>query len=275
MSSFIKNSFLFYCCVVSSYSLALTIKRVILATNDNPEYIQFWPYVARAWKQLIGVRPTLALIGDHTVKVDETLGDVLRFEPIHGVPTSLQAQVIRLLLPAYFPDDGCIISDIDQLPLKRSYFIDLVKKVPNHHFVVYNNRCYGPNFPRFPMCYIAAKGRVFKEVFKIGSVRDIPALIQQWAKLGFGFHTDEFILYRHLLTWKGYKKRCTKLNDTLGARDRRRIRDNRHANTPSLKYNPDLVKQGFYVDSFLPRPYNAHKKELHKLAALAGIKLKK
>ena len=80
---------------------AFKINRVILATDANPDYIQFWPIVAKSWKEIVEVKPTLALIANKETKIDESLGDVIRFEPIDGIPTSFQAQVIRLLLPAY------------------------------------------------------------------------------------------------------------------------------------------------------------------------------
>src|SRR5947209_1083135 len=78
---------------------AMRIDRVILATDGNPLYLEFWPLVARAWQRILPVRPTLALIGDETISVPEGFGDVVRFAPVSGVDTALQSQAIRLLLP--------------------------------------------------------------------------------------------------------------------------------------------------------------------------------
>jgi hypothetical protein len=253
------------CSVIISLD-ALKIDRVILATNDNPTYIDFWPYAAKAWTQLIGVKPTLALIAHDHVKVDESLGEVIRFKPIPGIATGLQAQVIRLLLPAYFPNQTCIISDIDQLPIKESYFTEAIAHISKEKFVIYNNKCYGFK-ARFPMCYIAAQGQTFKDIFRIRNKYDIPFIIKRWARLGLGFNTDELVLYRYLTTWKRYASRCTKLGDTLGPRDKRRI------NRKSWEYDPELVKKGFYVDAHLLRPYSKYKSELDRLALLAGVKL--
>ncbi|MBA3954444.1 hypothetical protein H0X48_03950 [Candidatus Dependentiae bacterium] len=259
--------------ILSTYTIqALKLDRVILATNNNPLYIEFWPYVAKAWTQLIGIKPTLALIADEDVKIDESLGDVIRFKPLPGVPDGLYAQVIRLLLPAYFPNDGCIISDIDQLPLQRSYFVNTIASVPDNQFIVYNNWCYGKTTPRYPMCYVAAKGQVFKKLFDIQTVEDIPTIVERWASMGLGFDTDETILYHTLVNWKFYKTECTKLNDTLGLLDKRRILDNRKASSAPLHYKPHLVRKNFYVDAFLPRPYSKYKTELDNLAYLAGIR---
>ena len=249
----------------STTSHAFKITRVILSANNDSMYLDFWPYTAKAWKQLIGIKPTLALIGDETVKVDESLGDVIRFKPIPGVPTGLHAQLIRLLVPAYFPNEYCIISDIDQLPIKKSYFIDQVRSIANDKFIVYNNWCYG-KVRRFPMCYVAAQGKTFRELFRINTEQDIPKIIKHWASLGKGFNTDELVLYTTLVTWKQYTKRCVKLNDTLGPNDNRRI------NSKTWEYTPELVRQKYYVDARLLRPYSRYKKELDRLATLAGVR---
>src|ERR1700737_349362 len=99
---------IFLCFLFSCSSLiAARIDRVILGCDANPMYIEFWPMVARTWKEIVGVKPTLALIAPSSMVIDESLGDVIRFEPIPGIPTSFQAQVIRLLLPAYFEDEVC------------------------------------------------------------------------------------------------------------------------------------------------------------------------
>ena len=203
------------CISFTSLTYGFTLDRVILSSNNNPLYLEFWPYAAKAWTQLIGIRPTLALIADSSVQVDETLGDVIRFEPIPGVPTGLHAQLIRLLLPAYFPSDGCILSDIDQLPINKSYFIDQVRDIANNKFIIYNNLAYGPDIKRFAMCYVAARGSVFKEVFNIPDISSIPQIIKSWVEKKLGFDTDELLLYNYVTNWQDYSTQCIKLNDNL------------------------------------------------------------
>ncbi|HLB40602.1 MAG TPA: hypothetical protein VJJ83_02325, partial [Candidatus Babeliales bacterium] len=88
---------------VNTPSASFKLDRVILSTDNKPEYIQFWPIVARAWQELVGLRPTLVLVADESVQVDTSLGDVIRFQPVPEVPTGLQAQVLRLFLPVLFP----------------------------------------------------------------------------------------------------------------------------------------------------------------------------
>jgi len=240
----------------STLSNALKLDRVIIATDANPEYIEFWPVVAKTWKELIGLTPTLALIAHKDVYVDESLGEVIRIEPIEGIPTSLQAQTVRLLLPALFPEDVCIISDIDMIPLSRAYFMDSVAPFSDDSFIVYRDKAYDEHDFRFPMCYVAAKGKVFKEVFNVHSLTDIRRIITYWYSFNLGWHTDELMLYRYLTQWAQYEKKCIKLGHTLQDIIEKRI------DRMDWVYNAHLLKVGYYVDVHCPRPYSKYKDEI-------------
>jgi len=262
----IKLTWLFIFFVNITY--ALKIDRVILSTDNNPMYIQFWPIVAKAWKEIVGIKPTLALIADESVMVDESLGDVIRFKPIEGVPTSLHAQVVRLLLPIYFEDEACLISDIDMIPLQKEYFIDSVAHIPEDHFVVYRNDWYGDNVKQFPMCYNLALGKTFKEVLGIESVSDIPGIIKKWHDLCFGWSTDEMMLYQYLTNWSHFNDRCTRL--CHGAiKD---IRNNgKRIDRADWLYDEVLLKNGYYIDAHCLRPYETYKEEIDKVLQCLGL----
>jgi hypothetical protein len=249
-----NKNYAFLLLIVSLQCYGLKIERVILATDDNPLYIQFWPIVAKAWKEIVGIQPTLALIADETVMVDESLGDVIRFAPIDGVPTSFHAQVIRLLLPIYF-EQGCIISDIDMLPLSKEYFLNSVAHIPENNFIVYRNKTYSAQAKQYPMCYIAARGNTFKEVFGITNVQQIPALVKQWHTLNIGWYSDEVLLYWYLQQWKYRSMRCTLLNHTVSKRIDRE----------QWAYDPELLKNNYYIDAHLPRPYHDKKNTIDQL----------
>lgn len=236
-------------------NFAFKLQRVILATDANPTYINFWPVVAHTWQHLVGLKPTLALIADDSVKIDETLGDVIRFQPIPGVPTAQHAQIIRLFLPAYFKNEGCIISDIDMLPLSKDYFVNSVASIPDNCFVVYRDQAHRGK--RFPMCYNAALGKTFADVFNIKNVNDIPKLVQEWYSEGFGWNTDEVLLTRTLKNWKQYNTRCIRLGHDV----------TRRIDRSNWKYDPDKVHNGSYIDAHSMRPYPLHKQEIDRLVS--------
>jgi len=226
------------------------IDRVILATDTHPTYIEFWPIVAKAWKS-IGIQPTLALIAPADVIIDETLGDVMRFDPIDGIPTSLQAQCIRLLLPALFPNDFSIISDIDMIPLQRHYFTTSTTNCPDDAFVVFK----APVSQRFPMCYNAARGTTFQDLFNIHTIHDIKQTMIAWNKLGLGWNTDELVLYQYLTQWKFFTTRCIQLGHDVHPRIDRMF----------WHYDKQLLKQGYYIDAHCLRPYTRYKHEIDQL----------
>jgi hypothetical protein len=232
---------------------ALELKRVILATNDDPKYIQFWPVAARIW-QAMGLRPTLALIADEDCPIDTSLGDVIRFTPLPDVPESLQAQIIRLFLPALFPDEGCLVSDIDMLPVRRSYFFDGAANCPEEAFLVY--RGLTPNCePRYPMCYIAGKGNLFGSIFGISNRQDIAKTIYEWASWGYGWNTDELLLYDFLNAWENRGGHVVRLNHEVGPRIDR-------------DFWPDsitVIDISQYIDCHCQRPYSAHKELIDQI----------
>lgn len=253
----IRACFLLY--ISNIYSL--TIDRVIVSSDANPTYLDFWPFVAKAWKKL-GIKPTLALIAHDTIIVDETLGDVIRFEPIANIPTSLQAQVIRLLLPAFFEHETCLISDIDIIPLQKTYFLNSIKNIPENNFVVY--RQYDKHTSTtYPMCYNAAKGSTFKELFGVNSIADIPAIITGWYNLGYGWNTDERILAEHVNSFD--QTRAIKLHHDV---QKRIDRSHWHYNSSKLKNN---FYNNFYIDAHMIRPYHEHKQALDTFFKLVGI----
>lgn len=235
---------------------SVKIDRVILAADANPYYLDFWPIVAKAWKELIGIKPTLILVADDSIQVDETLGDVIRFSPIPHVSIALQAQAIRLLAPCLFEHDICLISDIDMIPLSKKYFLNSVRHIAADKFIVYRDKAYGEYAQQFPMCYIAAQGSIFKEIFNVNNIDDIRSILTYWDSLKLGWWTDELMLYQYVTNWAHYKTHCVKLGHTVT----RRI-DRIH----QWKYKKDLLKRGGYIDAHCPRPYSKNKEKIDSL----------
>ena len=241
--------------------------RVILSTNTNPMYFDFWPIAAKAWKKRIGLTPTLALICDEDVEVDESVGEVIRFKPIPGVPSGLYAQVVRLFLPVMYPDDICIIGDIDMIPISRSYYKDSVKNLSDDVFVVYRDKAYPADIPWWPTNYIAGKGSMFAEIFGLRSINDIPQLIKKWAAQGYGWHTDEILMTRCLRQWDAKTKKLVKLGETDIL-----LEDGRRIDRGNWQYDVDkLVNEDYYIDCHSIRPYKDHKAEVDKLASYLGL----
>lgn len=226
---------------------ALELKRVILSTNNNPNYIEFWPVVAPLWTAM-GLRPTLALIANEDCIVDTSLGDVIRFAPLPDIPEPLQAQVIRLFLPSLFPDEGCLISDIDMLPISRAYFLEGADRCPDDGFLVYRDGAEGYGGLKFPMCYVAARGKIFSEIFQVSQAEEIPEQIREWAARGYGWNTDEVMLYISATAWEKRGGKLVRLgHETTGRLDR-----------GNWKMDISSISISEYIDCHCPRPYSAY-----------------
>jgi len=242
------------------------IKRAIVSSDKNPLYLDFWPIVAKAWNRM-GIKPTLALIGDGDIEVDETLGDVIRLNSIPGVSDGLYAQMVRLLLPICFDEEICLLSDIDLIPISKSYYVDRVKGFSPDMLVMYRDTAYSPEMKRYAMCYIAAQGSLFKEIFGIYCVEDIPKLIKKWADIKLGFETDEKLLYRYLRAWGNFEKQTVKLgeSDKISA----------YTRIDRAKWGYDaerLLFEDSYIDCHCIRPYQKYKSEIDRLMFLIEMK---
>lgn len=264
------------CALLSFYNgmFCIKIDRAIVASDTNPMYLDFWPIVARAWKQVVGVQPTLALIAPPGIVVDESVGDVIRFDPIPGVPTWQQAQMIRMLLPTLFENDVCILSDIDMLPMSKHYFSEPIRYIPDTCLVTYHDGFHGKlvnGAPQgIPMCYVVATGKIFKEIFGVNSSLDIGSIIKSWS-LG---HTaqwtyDEQILKRYIVAWHQQTRRGRFLGyDELYVIAHRIDRGRWPAH-----YDYKRIKAGWFHDSHMVRPLQKYYRQIMELVAALGVKM--
>lgn len=252
--------FLLFCALMCTFnSFSFKIDRVILGCDANPLYLEFWPVVAKTWTELVGIKPTLALIATADVYIDESLGDVIRFEPIPNIPTSFQAQVIRLLLPILFENEVCIISDMDMIPCQKDYFINSVKDIAAECFVIYKDGAFNSDeYKEYPMCYNAALGKTFKEIFKVDNADQIIQLMKEWYNCDLGWTSDQQILYAALNLWDQKNTRLVKLGHDVHPRI-----DRGH-----WMYNEQAVKNHYYIDSHMLRPYCRYSTHIDQLVAL-------
>lgn len=248
-------------------STALIPTRVILATDSHKNYIEFWPHVAHWWQKIIGITNiTIAAIATEPL-VPIANADVIALPAIPGVPTGKHAQMIRLLLPVLYPDEICIIADMDMIPLSRSFFLEFPRNVPDDHFLIYHE--YGQflteTYPeerydrRYPMCYLAAQGKLFGEIFGITTLAESTKKIKEWHALDLGFSTDEQIVFAAINQWQHFSSRITILSipDFYEHRIKR-----------IFQYDPVKLINDFYFDSHCPRPYSQHKNSIDTMVQL-------
>lgn len=234
---------------------------VILGSNKDSLYLDFWPIVSKIWKDKFNITPVLGLIDDDESDIFESeYGLIKKFKSVSGVDTGLQSQIVRLYLPRYL-DGTCLISDIDMFPMSKKYFSDAATHVNDNNFVIYSS-----NHPQtiknkmFPMCYVAANSSTYKSIF------DINLDWEDFTKLLFNrgetWYTDQKYLFEKVIDFELKTGKLLLLERSWNDNPNNRI------DRGDWRYNPELVKQGYYIDCHSLRPYNQYKVEIDKLLNL-------
>lgn len=245
----------------------LHLTHVLVASDLNARYLDFWPLVRRAWRDVVGLEPVLVLIADD----DSAPGDLGRdpgvhlFPPLPKLHSAFQAQCIRLLYPALLTTHGgVLISDADMAPLSKRYFHRTARLASANGFVAYRSVFFSEG--EIPMCYNAALPSTWGEIFDVRSMDDVRRHLSEWAHEveysghhgGVGWVTDQQILYRTLTDFHRRTGRVSILGDDqtgfrrlerrdlsargrLGGRDRFRIRS------------------GYYSDFHCVHPYSENR----------------
>jgi hypothetical protein len=144
----------------------MKINYAIHSSDSNPLYLDFWPYVKKAWLKL-GIKPVLVYIAaDYDSKIiDESDSIVVRVKPEPDIPLSFQTQWVRFWITSNFYQGVCIISDIDMIPLSHWYFNEQIKDASVHSYI-HLNPCI-EQYGRLPVCYHVAMGNTFKKVLSL------------------------------------------------------------------------------------------------------------
>lgn len=227
----------------------MELKYAVVSSNSNPEYLDFWPYVAKAWKSLIGLEPVLLYIDEKEPPswiYDH--GKVYYFESIKEWDIVQQSQCIRFW-GARILDSPFIISDMDMLPISKEYYINGVKNAENNQIVSYSSdvikyRWYKTN-PQYPMCYLAGDPSSFIKALDLVD-NDYKNFFIRLKSMNLRTGTDQKFFYN-----------CVLHKRTPMVHLEREWIDERYA-----KGRIDKViwpKSGYtaseYIDCHLPRPY--------------------
>lgn len=145
----------------------------LTATNTKSIYINQIPNFIKVWS-LLNIEPRIILI-HHEIpdKFKEYEKYITLFDPaihkLEHIQTAYIAQNIRNLYPALFPSDKTVmISDIDIVPISRSFFVDSIKDMPDNSFI--NYRRYNG---QLNMCYNLAMSTTWSTIFGIKSLDDV------------------------------------------------------------------------------------------------------
>ncbi len=237
----------------------------VVSSNSNPEYLDFWPYVAKMW-QRIGLEPVLFYIDKEAPKENMAeYGRVIFLESIPEWDIVQQAQCIRFWA-AKVLDNPFIISDIDMLPISKDYYINEALKIGHRGIISYSSdiikyRWYRTN-PQYPMCYLAGDPLSFTQLLDMNDT-DHKSFLRRLMRMNIRFGTDQKFFYnqslrkpeiniKHLERGWIEEKYATKRLDK--------------AIWPKMDYNPEE-----YIDCHLPRPLSGNMSICKNLFNKLGI----
>jgi hypothetical protein len=233
----------------------MKIGTVLTATDANPLYCDFIPMFVKAWTTLFPeIDVCVVLIADSLPEPLLSHEKYIRLiKPIPGVHTALHAQCIRLLYPQYIErEEGVLITDMDMIPLNRSYYEDPIRHIANDIFVVYRDNSYPDELY---ICYNVALPSVWRDMF-------VGQTIEEWSQREFydgnpggsGWSIDQRVLTERFATYRGKK---TTLNDKITGFYRLCRSEQRDFQDKSQLQV--LIRKGIYSDYHCLRPYSEHK----------------
>lgn len=237
----------------------MKIDYVIIGSNLDTMYLDFWPIISKTWKEIFNITPVLGLICDEDSEfIQDEYGIIKKYKAIDGIDTGLQSQIVRLFLTKEL-NGNVIISDIDMLPLSKDYFINQILNFDKTKiYVMSSDNVECNNNKEIPMCYNIGDSQIFSNILEVDN---------SWIKfcnklnnLDFGWTTDQRYLWDKIN--KNNRNNIVFLNRGWGYGANKRI------DRINWVYNPNLVKEGYYIDSHLLRPFTQYKKQIDDLINL-------
>ena len=155
----------------------MNVSKIILSSDENITYYQFWPLAANAWKKVFGVEPILYFVtdksDDHPLIIElKRHGLVILVKPFSddriNIPIAIQAKVVRMAHACTFGNETVMIGDIDNIPINPARFIRCLGKIPNPEskIVSFGANAYSRTADdgKWPMNYSVAKSETWKKV---------------------------------------------------------------------------------------------------------------
>jgi hypothetical protein len=264
----------------------MKINKVLFVSNDNENYISFWPSISKHFKKYLGLDCKLFFIGDYNKDnskyLTEDHGEIQFFKPLKEYPLIIQCLWGKFWFTQTELDTNWLIGDIDLYPLNKKYYFDALNKIPQDGYGHLNANGYKfgnwYDVPKLglPGYYHCAKGSKFKEFLNLSS----------------SFEED----VKYIFESKKYGAALNGLHpnkETIPDRVKRAIPDHyeyicceEHLSTERLINKKDIIHSftyptnlvrlespifynkmdhDFYIDIHCPRPYTKYGADLEKI----------
>ena len=246
----------------------MKIDKVLVSSDDNPLYLDFWESCSRVWKENMGIDPVLLYLGNGS-RPAERYGKVVQIEPSKSFPMYIQTLWVRYWYPRTQPDTCFCVSDIDMYPLNRDYFTKMIKGWPQDshgHLTNYSQP--------WPSCYHVGLGSTFQSMFSLPEAFE-PSLAELMTfssrRLStphpeFGFKDwgiDE--------SYASFKLSENKVTGAIKTVHLDRHPSTRRLDRSNWSFREEDVAKGKYLDCHSIRPYTDHKESIEKVLAAIPV----
>lgn len=102
----------------------MKIDRVLLASNNNKLYYEFWNPISKVYYEKFNLKPTLVWVGGIRKKfcgISEQYGETVIAQPNKKYPINTQCTLQHIGATQFFPNDVCLICGIDEI-IFQDYF---------------------------------------------------------------------------------------------------------------------------------------------------------
>jgi len=244
---------------------------IILSTNTNTNYIEYWEHVSWAYRVIHKVKPVCVFVSETQAEYDEWMpklekhGEVISLSAVPGIDSGNQAKLARMFAAGrYFKEGLVVINDMDLLPLAGHW---LEKKIQDNYktgsIMCIGSECYEKTADRgkFPMGNLTCEGATIHEIMNPNDL-EWEGYINQFigmadidgkedvSKKWFEF-SDESVLRAMLKRWdKPGREIRVPLGHSYDTRDASVCR------SAMEKFDSAKLANGDYVEFHCPHPYN-------------------
>lgn len=155
------------------------VDRVLMCLTNNENYIDFWNYISKVYSVKFDTTPTLMFSGTEdelkelkdSGRLSTKYGEIIHLPRVDGVvydPKLDWTCTWGLFYGAsLFPNDVCMLSGIDQIPLSGRFFNLLNNINPREKYVIGFADAYGHAGAGFPSSHHVGLGSFFKTIYGI------------------------------------------------------------------------------------------------------------
>jgi len=237
----------------------MKIKYAIVSSDDTPMYFDFWPIVRDLWINVIGIKPILVYISDEDKIIDNGDHLIHKIKNVEGINSGLQSQLSRMFITKFYPEDVCITSDIDMLPLSKKYFNEITSSYDDDSLVILSADAY-PNKVRYPICYNVGKGKIFNDILDLNC--DFETYCKRLEEFKWGWDTDELYFGKKVNNYPNQNQIIKVNRGWFQGRALNRI------DRVRWQYDVNKLLNDEYYDCHSIRPYNKYKTPIDSLCEI-------